>query len=172
MGVARLALHRGQMPPTLMPATGCRGVQVGTGICPTCCNTLPLNKGILVQLSSGKASSTTSPGWTFLSLTSPWCHRRKPDRNFQLQQKNSSCLPGLQSANNCRWERRLETACASSRATGETTRRPHVRSKWNCCPGEEIERVSEPIAPSGAQRWFQCPCLLLLREAGRAGTAH
>lgn len=175
MGVARLVVRRGHMPPSHQTWTESqleRGVQGGTGTCPTRCNTLPLDKRILVQLSSGKASSTTSPGRTFLSLTSLWRHRRKPDRNFQLRQKSSCCLPGLQSANICRWERREETACAGSRATGEAARRPCVHSKWNCCPGEEAERVPEPIAPSGAQRRSQCHCLLLLREAGRAGTAH
>lgn len=139
---------------------------------PARCNGLPLGKGILVQFSSGKASSTTTPGRTFLSLTLPWRHRRKPDRNFQLQQKSSSCLPGLPSANICRWERREERDFAGSKGMGEAARRPLVRSKLKCCPGEGAERVPEPTAPFGACRRSQCCCPLHPWEKGGVGTAH
>lgn len=109
---------------------------------------------------------------TFLSLMLLRRHRRKPDRNFQLQQKSSSCLPGLQSANICRWERREERAFAGSKVTGEAARRPLIWNKAKCHPGEEAERVPEPTASSGAQRRSQCHCSLHPWEKGGAGTAH
>ena len=155
---------------------------------PARCNALPLDKGISVQFSSGKASSTSIPGRTFLSLMLPWRHRRKPDRNFQLQQQSSSCLPGLQSANICRWERREERAFAGSKAMGEAARRPLVRSKLKCCPGEEAvsyssfwgtEKVPVPLSPSPVGErgsWHSpskglpaCPGELLPGEARERG---